>query len=127
MRAKNKLSAIQVKTLGPGEHSDGDCLWLRKREDGGSQWVLRYNMHKRRHEMGLGSGQDVTLKEARQLAEHWNKVKRSGKDPIKERKRLEREAERDDHTLRRLAEETFETRKAELKGDGKAGRWFSPP
>ena len=25
-----------------------------------------------------------------------------------------------------VAEEAFEARKAELKGDGKAGRWFSP-
>jgi hypothetical protein len=29
-------------------------------------------------------------------------------------------------TLAAVAEEAFEARKAQLKGDGKAGRWFSP-
>ena len=30
------------------------------------------------------------------------------------------------HLLRDIATDAFESRKAELKGDGKAGRWFSP-
>jgi hypothetical protein len=30
------------------------------------------------------------------------------------------------HLLRDIAIDAFESRKAELKGDGKAGRWFSP-
>lgn len=49
-----------------------------------------------------------------------------GKDPIKERQRLRREAARSDNSLRLVAEDAFEARKAELKDDGKAGRWFSP-
>jgi len=49
-----------------------------------------------------------------------------GKDPIKERERERREAAKADHTLSMIAEEAFEARKAELKGDGKAGRWFTP-
>lgn len=126
MGALYKLSAIQIKGLAPGKYSDGGGLWLWKREDGGAQWFLRLTIHGRRREMGLGSVQEVSLKEARLLADRWNKVKRSGKDPIKERERLAREAARSDNTLRKLAEETFETRKAELKNEGKAGRWFSP-
>ncbi|MFV0492877.1 MAG: tyrosine-type recombinase/integrase [Pseudorhodobacter sp.] len=51
---------------------------------------------------------------------------RKGLDPIKERERERREAERNLHVLRDVAQDAFESRKAELKGDGKAGRWFSP-
>lgn len=122
----NKLSATKLKSTKPGKYSDGGGLWYHKREDGGAQWFLRLTIHGRRREMGLGSAQFVTLKEARELAEKWNKVKRAGKDPIKERDRLGRDEARSDNTLRKVAEEAFEARKAELKGDGKAGRWFSP-
>ena len=51
---------------------------------------------------------------------------RQGLDPIKERERQRQEAERNLHILRDVALDAFESRKAELKGDGKAGRWFSP-
>jgi integrase len=30
------------------------------------------------------------------------------------------------HRLEDIAQDAFESRKAELKGDGKAGRWFAP-
>ena len=71
--------------------------------------------------MGLGA-----LAEARQEAEKWRAVARQGNDPIKERQRQRRESVRADHSLAMVAVEAFEARKAELKGDGKAGRWFSP-
>lgn len=51
---------------------------------------------------------------------------KTGVDPIKERQRQAREMERSDNTLRKIAHEAFEARKAELKDDGKAGRWLSP-
>lgn len=76
--------------------------------------------------MGLGSAKDVSLKEAREFAEHWRAVARTGKDPIKERARLAREAARNNNTLRQVAEEAFDARKSELREEGKAGRWFSP-
>lgn len=126
MRAMNRLSARAVVTLGPGKYADGAGLWLVKREDGGAQWVLRYTLHSRRREMGLGNLAQVSLKEAREAAERWRAVVRAGKDPIKERARERREAARNIHLLRDIAEDAFEARKAELKGDGKAGRWFSP-
>jgi integrase len=126
MRALNKLSATQVKNFSAGKYSDGGGLWLYKRPDGGAQWILRVTVHGRRREMGLGSLQHVSLKESRAEAEKWREVVRQGKDPIKERGRLRREDSKDDHSLALIAKEAFEARKAELKGDGKAGRWFSP-
>lgn len=76
--------------------------------------------------MGLGAYPTVTLKAARLEAEKWQAVVRDGKDAIKERERQRRDAERNLHILRDIALDAFESRKAELKGDGKAGRWFSP-
>lgn len=126
MRAMNRLSARAVVMLGPGKYADGAGLWIYKREDGGAQWVLRYTIHGRRREMGLGTLGLVSLKEAREAADRWRAVVRAGKDPIKEREREKREAARNIHLLKDIAEDAFEARKAELKGDGKAGRWFTP-
>lgn len=125
-RPLHKLSASQVKAASPGKYNDGAGLWLHKRPDGGGQWFLRVTVHGRRREMGLGSLQEVSLKEARQSAEQWRAVARQGIDPIKEREKEKRDAERNLHCLADIALDAFETRKAELKGDGKAGRWFSP-
>jgi integrase len=125
-RALNKLTASFVKSAQPGKYSDGGGLWLQKRPDGGGQWFLRITIHGRRREMGLGSISEVSLKEARQSAEHCRKLVRQGIDPIKERNRQKREAIRGLHCLKDVALDAFESRKAELKDNGKAGRWFSP-
>src|SRR5262249_46268673 len=45
---------------------------------------------------------------------------------INERKAQRREQERNLHLLKDVAEDFFEGYKARLKGDGEAGRWFSP-
>lgn len=125
-RTLNKLSALAVKNAGAGKYADGGGLWLIKREDGGGQWVLRFTIHGRRREMGLGSISDVSLKEAREESERWRAVARSGLDPISQREKNKREAVKRLHLLKDVAADAFESRKAELKGDGKAGRWFSP-
>lgn len=76
--------------------------------------------------MRLGAYTDVSLKEARASAEQWRAFVRQGLDPIKERERQRREAARNINKLADFALDAFESRKAELKGDGTAGRWFSP-
>jgi integrase len=76
--------------------------------------------------MGLGAFPAVSLKAAREAAEAARAVVRQGLDPIKERERQQREAARNIHMLSDIALDAFESRKAELKGDGTAGRWYSP-
>lgn len=122
----NRLTALDVKNAEPGKHSDGGGLWLHQREDGGGQWVLRVTVHGRRREMGLGSAQDVSLKDARVAAAKWRALAAQEIDPIKQREKERREALRNLHILKDIAEDAFNSRKAELKGDGEAGRWFSP-
>jgi len=125
-RPHNKLTNAELKSKPPGKYADGAGLWFHKRQDGGAQWFYRYTLFTRRHEMGLGAYPAVSLKGARLEADKWRAVVRSGTDAIKERERLQRAAERNMHILRDVALDAFESRKAELKGDGKAGRWFSP-
>jgi integrase len=121
-----KLSAISVKSASPGKYEDGRGLRLVKREDGGGQWVLRYTIHGRRREMGLGGLSSVSLKDAREIAADCRTLVARGIDPIADRERQRREAIADRNLLHDIALDAFEARKAELKGDGAAGRWFSP-
>lgn len=125
-RPKHKLSPTGLKFKEPGKYSDGGGLWFHMRNDGGAQWFLRYTIFGRRREMGLGPFPEVSLKSARLEAEKWQAVVRDGKDAIKERESMRRQAEQNLHILRDVALDAFESRKAELKGDGMSGRWFSP-
>jgi integrase len=126
MRAQNRLSASFAKNAPAGKHCDGAGLWLVKRDDGGAQWVLRVTVHGRRREMGLGGFPSLGLAEARKVAQRWRDVAAAGRDPIKEREAEERAARREDISLAVITADAFEARKAELKGDGTAGRWLSP-
>jgi len=125
-RTLNKLTASAVKAAGPGKIADGGGLWFHKRADGGAQWFLRVHVHGRRREMGLGAYPAVSLKEAREQSDKFRAMVRRGLDPIKQRDKELRKAVRNLHVLKDVAVDAFESRKAELKGDGKAGRWFSP-
>jgi hypothetical protein len=40
----NRLSSAFIKNTPRGKHADGQGLWLVKRADGGSQWVLRISL-----------------------------------------------------------------------------------
>src|SRR6056297_234977 len=126
MRAKNRLTAGFLKSPPVGKHCDGAGLWLVVRDDGGAQWVLRVTVHGRRREMGLGGCPEIGLAKARELADRWRAMAKDGRDPIKEREHEMRAARREDISLAIITADAFEARKAELKGDGKAGRWLSP-
>jgi hypothetical protein len=54
MRAINHLSAKAVSALGAGKYNDGAGLWLIKSDAESGKWVMRYTVHGRRREMGLG-------------------------------------------------------------------------
>jgi integrase len=126
MRARNRLSPAFLKKAPPGKYCDGAGLWLVVRDDGGAQWVLRVTVHGRRREMGLGGYPEIGLAKARETGDRWRTMAKEGRDPVKEREREERAARREDISLAVITADAFEARKAELKGDGTAGRWLSP-
>jgi len=125
-RSLNKLAAIAIKSAPAGKYGDGGSLWLVKSDETYGKWVLRVHVHGRRREMGLGAYPRVALREARTLAEKWRRVAAEGKDPIRQREADRRASQRNLHILRDVASDAFESHKASLKGDGKAGRWMSP-
>lgn len=126
--ARDKLTARGLPALSaPGKHEDGGGLRLVKGKDkGAGKWVLRVSVHGRRPEMGLGPWPAVSLADARKEADKWRAVAASGRDPLLERERQRRAGPSTDTTLAKLTEAAFEARKAQLKGDGEAGRWLSP-
>tara|TARA_R110002073_G_scaffold3906_1_gene26070 strand:+ start:395 stop:1588 length:1194 start_codon:yes stop_codon:yes gene_type:complete len=126
MRARNRLSPAFIRKAPTGKYCDGAGLWLVVRDDGGAQWVLRVTVHGRRREMGLGGYPEIGLAQAREIADRWRAMAKAGRDPIKEREREIRTARREDIALEIITADAFEARKAELKGDGAAGRWLSP-
>ena len=125
MRALNRIPATAIKSLPLGKHCDGGGLWLNKRNEG-SSWFFRYTIAGHRREMGLGSLQNVGLKQARDLAEKCRARVGDGLDPIKQRDEQLREQSKLDTTLKTIALQAFESIKAELRGDGVDGRWFTP-
>lgn len=86
-RTLNLLSARTVATAKPGRHADGGGLYLVVDDAGRRKWVLRFTRHGRAREMGLGSGRDVPLAEARKAAHVAREHVRAGLDPIAERER----------------------------------------
>lgn len=81
-----KLTARQVQTLGPGMHHDGDGLYLQVTASGARSWILRYQLRKKRREMGLGPVSLYGLAEARQRATEQRRLLAEGKDPIASRR-----------------------------------------
>ncbi len=124
--AREKLTARGVISLAAGKFCDGAGLWLAKSEKRSGKWFLRMSVHGKRREMGLGPWPDVSLAEARLKAEEARRELRDGNDPIRERQKRRREAQRNLHLFKEIAHDAFEARKAELRDGGKAGRWFSP-
>ncbi|CUK08527.1 Prophage CP4-57 integrase [Ruegeria denitrificans] len=130
-----KLSAAKVRTAGKGKHSDGGGLYLYRLASG-DQWVFRFTYLGKRREMGLGGFPSVSLAQAREMADAYRGMVKRGGNPIELRNAEKEQAAanqiandpqaREKRLLKYIAPLAFEARKAQLKGDGEAGRWYSP-
>lgn len=76
-----KLKAIQINSLPPGSHSDGNCLYLRVKDTGARSWVFRYKVNGKPVELGIGSLTVRTLSEARDLAVDMRRLIAAGMNP----------------------------------------------
>lgn len=85
---------------------------------------MRLVIDGKRREMGLGRWPDVSISEARDLAVDARRQVREGNDPVTARQTLRQKQKV--LTVAETIEACFVARQAELKGDGKAGRWMSP-
>ena len=82
-RPKAALTAAKVKTeTKPGKHFDGNGLYLRIDKDGGRFWVQRITIRGKRHEIGLGTPELVSLAKARDTARENRSLAYQGLDPL---------------------------------------------
>ena len=124
MTAVHALTHMKVKSLGTGKHADGQGLWLVKSRKEVGKWILRIVVKGRRREMGLGRWPDISIAEARESAWEARRTLRQGLDPIEQRRQQRCRMER--LTVAEAIQGCFEARQAQLKSNGKAGRWLSP-
>jgi integrase len=124
MTTSNVLTQMKARNLGPGKHFDGQGLILVKSHKDAGKWMLRLVVEGKRREMGLGRWPDVSIAEARESASNARKKLRTGTDPVAERRMTVRKVQR--MSVADAVLGCFEARQAQLKGDGKAGRWLSP-
>ncbi len=128
-RALNKLTACGSEgRWPPAKYSDGGGLWFHKRPDGGAAMVPADTCSRTAARNGVGSlSRCVVERSPRTRPTSIGAMVRQGIGRHQGTGTPERrEDERNMHILRDIAEDAFESRKAELKGDGTAGRWFSP-
>ena len=76
----------------PGDHADGNGLYLRIKPSGTMTWLFQYQVNERRHAMGLGSTRLKSLAQARDISRELALNVSDGIDPIQERRSLERKA-----------------------------------
>ena len=114
----------------PGKHCDGRNLYLLIEPNGSARWAHRYlGADSKDHWMGLGSVQDVSLKEAREGNDAARKLRRVEKvDPIKAKRdkaakqRLEVAKSK---TFQECTNEYIKSHRAGWRNEKHAAQWES--
>ena len=104
-----KLTAKLVENLAePGTYEDGDGLRLVVTSTGRKNWVLRFQLHGKRREMGLGGYPSLDLKKARAAAFENRIQVLKGDDPLAKRQ-AEQAAQKEAERREQAKQITFET------------------
>jgi hypothetical protein len=83
VREFGRLAATKIAaSKEPGRYCDGDGLYLQVSRWQTKAWLLKYQLAGRSPEMGLGSLNDVSLKQAREKARAARAMLIDGDDPI---------------------------------------------
>lgn len=133
-RSLHKLTAKRVQSeRRQGKHSDGGGLNLVITKDGSKRWVFAWERNRKRHEMGFGSAQDVSLARARELASEARDQIAAGLNPIEERRlaveaavRAQEEAAREAENLHLFgvfADSYIDTHEADWKNPKHRQQW----
>lgn len=124
--AMGKLTAIQVKNLGPGMHGDGESLYLAVTGKGGRSWVFRYREAGRLRDMGLGSVRDVPLADARRKAADLRRRRADGHDPLEAKREAKARRVADKArmvTFAEVAESFIKANRAGWRNEKHAAQW----
>lgn len=76
------LTALEIKNAKPGMHADGGDLYLHVGKAGNASWIFRFQLNKRRREMGLGTLSALSAVEARAKAAELKATVGRGIDPL---------------------------------------------
>ena len=118
-----RLTALKVKTTGPGIYSDGGGLYLCVSSSLTRTWVYRFSWRGARPEMGLGSLESgVGLAEARADRDKYRQILRSGRNPIGVRQE-ERRALAKKPTFGDIADELLKTKAHEWRNAKHREQW----
>lgn len=86
------LTALEIKNAKQGMHADGAGLYLHVGKAGNASWIFRFQLNKRRREMGLGALSSLSAVEARAKAAELKAMVGRGIDPL-EARQADREEE----------------------------------
>lgn len=104
---RNKLTALQCRSLGAGKHFDGGGLYLHVQPSGSRLWRLKYRYAGVERLLALGLYPEVSLAEAREAADSARALLRDGKDPMAERRATDAKAKADAERAKAEVKETF--------------------
>jgi integrase len=126
----NSQAAADKAELGDHRVANAVGLYLNKGETGG-YWFYRYRLFGRRREMGLGAFGDVSLIEARKRRDAAAALKSAKRDPIAERKTLNRAAAAEARvaerqTFKEVAEAFLKANEKMWQGGGAKRVWHNP-
>ena len=112
----------------PGRHTDRDGLHLHVRTDGQAAWVLRYRIHAKQKDMGLGGYPAVGLADARVKAREAKALVARGVDPALHRRQQRiaaTEAAATDRTFAAAAVDLMEAKGEAWRNAKHSKQWTS--
>jgi len=122
-----KLTAVRVAKLSePGRYGDGNGLHLQISRWGTKAWIFRYQLNGRSREMGLGSLEYISLKEARDKVRLARGLLVDGIDPIDARdskKRVSQAESAKRVTFREAGERYIESHRPGWRNKKHAAQW----
>jgi integrase len=98
------LTALAIKNAKPGMHADGGGLYLHVGKAGNASWIFRFQLNKRRREMGLGALSSLSAVEARAKAAELKAIVGRGIDPLETR-----QADRQEEAQAQVAQQEEQT------------------
>ena len=123
-RTVEKLTALKIsRELKPGMYTDGGGLYLQVT---GAGAFIRYSLHGKAREMGLGSLSAVSLADARAKASECRRLRQDGVDPIEARKAQRQQAALDAAktlTFKEAAANYIASHKAGWRNAKHASQW----
>ena len=92
-----KITAKNLKDLPNGLHRIERCLYLRKRDGRSPTWYFIYQVAGKRKDMSMGSLNEVTLTQARAMADEYRHMIDQGIDPLTQKRKRLRSMRGDDN------------------------------